>query len=108
MTLYPPSLPPSLPPSPPLLPQFYQGATCEEAGQQGSMMAWYQLAIKKLLSLGRIPKSIGGESTNLREAVKNFLDHIQEKLAAAKRQNDQVYHEKIPDPDTLESFSGTM
>ncbi len=41
-----------------------------------------------------------------REAVKNFADHVQLKLAVAKKQNDQVYHERVPDADTLESFSG--
>lgn len=70
------------------------------------MMAWHQLALKKLTSLGRIPKNLG-ETGVVREAVKNFAEHVQSKLAVARRQNDQVYHDRVPDVETLEAFSGT-
>ena len=68
-------------------------------------MAWYQLATKKLSSIGRVPKNLGDTGT-VRDAVKNFVEHIQSRLTVAKKQNDQVYHERIPEPETLESFSG--
>ena len=69
------------------------------------MIAWHQQAHKKLSSIGRIPKNLV-ESALLKEAVKNFSDHIQAKVGVAKKQNDQVYHERVPDVETLESVSG--
>ena len=70
------------------------------------MIAWYQQASKKLSSLGRIPKNLVDSGGLVREAVKNFSEHIQMKVTVAKKQNDQVYHERVPDMETLESFSG--
>ena len=71
------------------------------------MMAWHQLALKKLTAIGRVPKNLG-EGTVLKEAIKNFSEHVQAKLAVSKKQNEQVYHERIPDLETLESFSGQL
>ena len=39
-------------------------------------------------------------------ARQNFSDHVTDKLAIAKRQNEQVYHDSIPQIDTLELISG--
>ena len=39
-------------------------------------------------------------------ARQNFADHMNEKLAIAKRQNEQVYHDTIPQTETLELVSG--
>ena len=76
----------------------------EESDQHGSMMAWYQLTLRKLASIGKIPKILLRE--NVREAVKLFSEHVQAKLAAAKKQNERVYHDRTPDLDTLEPISG--
>lgn len=68
------------------------------------MMAWYSLTLKKLGAIGKIPKTLLGE--NVREVVKNFADYVQARLVALKKQNEQVYHDRIPDTDTLEPISG--
>lgn len=39
-------------------------------------------------------------------ARQNFADHMNEKLTIAKRQNEQVYHDTIPQTETLELVSG--
>jgi len=68
-------------------------------------MAWFSLTLKKLATIGKIPKNLGGDNT-MREAVKHFTEHVQARAAAAKKQNDQVYHERMPDLETLELITG--
>lgn len=63
------------------------------------------MAQQKLSAIGRVPKSLGEIP---RDAVKNFSAHVQEKLQTVKRQNDQVYHDSIPDSDLLEPTQGTI
>ena len=63
------------------------------------------MALKKLNSIGRVPKSVG---EGLREGIKNFIDHIQAKVVAGRKQNDQVYHDRIPDLETLEPYPGEI
>ena len=77
----------------------------EEASDHGTTMAWYSLTLKKLGTIGKVPRNLAGDSS-VREAVKNFTDYIQARLTAAKKQNDQVYHERMPDLETLELISG--
>ncbi len=88
----------SLPPSP----QFFQGCVADEQGQQGQQIAWLQLSLQKLTTIGKIPKSLG----DVKEAARNFFDYVNERLQVVKRQNDQVYHEPIPESDTLEQTTG--
>ena len=83
--------------------QFYQGAHTEEIGRHGEAVAWYQFSLQKLSAVGRVPKSLGEAA---RDAVKNFSGHVQEKLQTVKRQNDQVYHDPIPDIEVLEPIQG--
>ena len=83
--------------------QYYQGANAEENGRYGEAVSWYQLAHQKLSSIGRPPKSLG---ESVRDAVKNFNHHVQEKLQVTKKQNDHVYHEVIPSLEALELVSG--
>lgn len=73
-------------------------------GKHGEQLAWYQLSVQKLNSIGRIPKSVG---EGVREAAKSFYDQVNERFQACKRQNDQVYHETITNPETLELTQGT-
>ncbi len=82
--------------------QFYQGCAAEEQSRQGELIAWLQLSLQKLTAIGKIPKSLG----DLREAAKKFFDHVNDRLQVVKRQNDQVYHAPIPEPDTLEQTTG--
>lgn len=86
-----------------LLFQFYQGAHSEEVGKHGEAIAWYQFSLQKLHAIGRVPKSLGEAA---RDAVKNFNSHVQDKLQTVKRQNDQVYHDSIPDVELLEPTQG--
>ena len=83
-------------------PQFYQGCSAEEQGRQGELIAWLQLSLQKLTAIGKIPKSLG----DVREIAKKFFDHVNEKLMVVRRQNDQVYHETVPEADMLEQVSG--
>ncbi len=62
------------------------------------------LSLQKLTAIGKIPKSLG----DVREAAKNFFDHVNDRLQVVKRQNDQVYHAPIPEPDTLEQATGKL
>ena len=39
-------------------------------------------------------------------ARQNFADHVAEKLASAKRLNEEVYHDFIPQVETLELLAG--
>ena len=83
--------------------QFYQGAHSEEIGKNGEAIAWYQVSHQKLTSIGKVPRSLGEAA---RDAVKNFTSHVHEKLQTVKRQNDQVYHDTIPDVELLEPTQG--
>ncbi len=82
--------------------QFYQGCVAEEQGKHGQLIAWLQLSLQKLTAIGKIPKSLG----EVREAAKKFFDHASDRLQVVRRQNDQVYHEPIPEPDALEQATG--
>ena len=44
----------------------------------------------------------------MKMARQNFAEHVTDKLAVAKRQNDQVYHDTVPPVETLELMSGQM
>lgn len=68
-------------------------------------MAWLALTVKKLGTIGKIPRNLAGDNS-VREAVKNFTEHVQAKSAAAKKQNDQVYHAHVPELETLEPIAG--
>ena len=61
------------------------------------------LATQRLTAVGKVPKSLGEP---VKEALRNLSTHLQEKLGAARRQNDQVYHEPVPELDTLETVQG--
>ena len=39
-------------------------------------------------------------------ARQNLSDHVTDKLAVARRQNEQVYHDTVPPVDSLELLSG--
>ena len=67
-------------------------------------MAWYQLTLKKLGAMGKIPKTLLGE--NVREIVKSFSEYVQARLGEARKQNERVYHDRTPDLETLEPISG--
>ena len=44
----------------------------------------------------------------MKMARQNFADHVTDKLAVARRQNEQVYHDSVPPVDTLELTSGLV
>ena len=68
-------------------------------------MAWLALTLKKLGTIGKIPRNLAGDNS-VREAVKNFTEYVQAKSVAAKKQNDQVYHVHVPELETLEPIAG--
>jgi tyrosine-protein phosphatase non-receptor type 23 len=83
---------------------FYQGAHAEEMGKYGELIALTQLTVQRLNAItGKPPKGMGDL---IKMARQNFAEHATEKLAVAKRQNEQVYHDSVPQIETLELMAG--
>ena len=93
LTLSP--IPPSLPPLPSFVPFSLSLLSPSLSSPPSSLqIALTQLTLQKLGSItGKPPKEV---EEVLRIAKQNFADHVTEKLAVARRQNDQVYHDPIP------------
>ena len=63
-----------------------------------------QLTVQKLNSItGKPPKGMGDA---MKQSRQNFADHITSKLTVAKKQNEQVYHDTVPQVESVELLSG--
>ncbi|KAK8770223.1 hypothetical protein V5799_013317 [Amblyomma americanum] len=83
---------------------LHMGNQAEEAQKMGERQAWYQLAVEHLNEATSIAKGL--EEENLSETLSFAMDVIGGKFKAAKKENEFVYHEKVPPVESLPEVKG--
>ncbi|XP_023224136.1 tyrosine-protein phosphatase non-receptor type 23-like [Centruroides sculpturatus] len=83
---------------------LYMGNQAEEQQKMGDRVAWYQSAFDKLEEAIKISKTM--ERDDLNEALSFTMDVIGNKQNIAKKENDFVYHEKVPAIESLPEVKG--
>ncbi|XP_063417338.1 tyrosine-protein phosphatase non-receptor type 23-like [Mytilus trossulus] len=82
---------------------YYMGRNSEEQEKFGECVAYYTLSYDKLKDAIKMAKS---ESSDIQESLRFTNDVVGGKFQSAKKDNDYVYHEKIPAGDTLPEVKG--
>ncbi|CAN8002770.1 unnamed protein product [Ixodes hexagonus] len=83
---------------------FHMGNQAEESQKMGERQAWYELAVHRLNEAITVAKGI--EDDQLDETLAFAMDVIGGKHQAAKKENDFVYHDKVPALDSLPEVRG--
>uniref|UniRef100_A0A131XBV6 Putative tyrosine protein phosphatase non-receptor type n=1 Tax=Hyalomma excavatum TaxID=257692 RepID=A0A131XBV6_9ACAR len=83
---------------------LHMGNQAEEAQKMGERQAWYQLAVQHLNEATSIAKGL--EEENLGETLSFAMDVIGGKFKAAKKENEFVYHERVPPVESLPEVKG--
>lgn len=86
---------------------LYQGQQSEEQQKMGERVAFYQAALEHHEEARKHATSM---STSLaapfKEALAFTLDVVEGKRKAAKNENEFIYHEEVPDRQTLQEVKG--
>lgn len=83
---------------------LFMGNCTEEQHKMGERVAWYQSAEEKLSNALKLGKQL--DRMEINEALTFVSDVISVKLNNAKKENDFVYHEKVPTSDKLSEVKG--
>ncbi|BES89352.1 BRO1 [Nesidiocoris tenuis] len=84
---------------------LYQGMQSEEQQKMGERVAYYQGALDKLNEAIKLSKGIE-KSEAVMESLVFTRDVVEGKRKAAKNENEFIYHEEIPDLDSLPHVKG--
>lgn len=86
---------------------LYAGFGSEEAQRMGERVTYFQAASDKLVACAKV---LGSSSSSAlashRECLAFTSDVINGKLENAKKENEFVYHEKVPELDSLPDLKG--
>ncbi|KAL3855251.1 hypothetical protein ACJMK2_014467 [Sinanodonta woodiana] len=82
---------------------YYMGRDAEDQQKWGLCLAYFTLAKEKLEECMKMAKS---ESSEFHETLRFTNDVVVGKYEAAKKDNDFVYHDKIPALDSLPEVKG--
>lgn len=85
---------------------LYQGLAAEEQRKMGERVAFYNAALASLNEAQLIYSNIPGEKTTIEEALTFTNDVIEGKRKAAKNENEYIYHEEVPEKETLPTVKG--
>ena len=88
---------------------FYHGLACEENQKMGDAVSYFEQASKDLIEAGKICKhftSAYKEANNIENCLAFSSDIIDGKFESAKKENEYIYHEKIPEFDSLPKHNG--
>lgn len=83
---------------------LFMGNLAEEQQKMGERVAWFESADVKLNEAIKLAK--GMDRQEVSEALTFVSDVINVKLGNAKKENDFVYHEKVPTVDKLTEVKG--
>ncbi|PSN50877.1 hypothetical protein C0J52_12740 [Blattella germanica] len=84
---------------------LYQGQQAEEQQKMGERVAYYQAASEKLEEAMKLSKGMDNIQA-VNEALTFTMDVVEGKKKAAKNENEFIYHEEIPDKDSLPDVKG--
>ncbi|ESN98810.1 hypothetical protein HELRODRAFT_67421 [Helobdella robusta] len=82
---------------------YYAGLQAEEASQWGQRLAYLKVSTDKLQELMKNNKL---EDQAVDESLKFMVDVIGGKYNIAKKDNDFIYHDKVPDEENLSEIKG--
>ncbi|KAK2887378.1 hypothetical protein QQF64_013494 [Cirrhinus molitorella] len=82
---------------------LHMGKQSEEQQKHGEAVAYFQSSLDKLNEAIKQSKS---QPESVQDALKFTMDVIGGKYNSAKKDNDFIYHESIPGPDTLAAVKG--
>lgn len=85
---------------------LYQGLAAEEQRKMGERVAFYNAALASLNEAQLIYSNIPGEKATIEEALTFTNDVIEGKRKAAKNENEYIYHEEVPEKETLPTVKG--
>lgn len=88
---------------------LYQGQQSEEQQKMGERVAYYQAAFDKLNEAIKVAKGLNypeGSKIAIEEALTFTMDVVEGKRKAAKNENEFIYHEEVPDKDSLPDIKG--
>ena len=88
---------------------LYAGLNSEESQKMGERITHFQAAMDKLMECAKLTKYAGSNNKDSgiwKEALTFSNDVIQGKLENAKKENEFIYHEKVPDQETLIELKG--
>lgn len=94
---------------------LYQGLAAEEQRKMGERVAFYNVALASLNEAQLIYANAKGqigitgaadEKTIVEEALTFTNDVIEGKRKAAKNENEFIYHEEVPEKETLPTVKG--
>ncbi|KAK4036584.1 hypothetical protein OUZ56_028630 [Daphnia magna] len=85
---------------------LYMGIHSEEMQKMGERLAYFQAAIDKLTEATKKAKKLENKSESVNDAISFVHDVVGGKLKAAEKENEFVYHEKVPDRASLPDIKG--
>jgi len=87
---------------------LYMGIHCEELQKMGDRLAYFQCAIDKLNEVTKLAKKMNDTKMDgdINDAVSFTHDVVGGKLEAAEKENEFIYHEKVPDKSSLADIKG--
>ncbi|KAL0274013.1 UNVERIFIED_CONTAM: hypothetical protein PYX00_006557 [Menopon gallinae] len=85
--------------------RLFQGQQAEEQQKMGERVAYYQAAFDKLEEARKLAKDVDNIEV-VNEALSFVHDVVEGKRNPAKRENEFIYHEEIPDINVLPEVQG--
>ncbi|XP_021352040.1 tyrosine-protein phosphatase non-receptor type 23-like [Mizuhopecten yessoensis] len=82
---------------------YYMGRQAEEQQKAGENLAYYTASREKLNECIKLAKN---EGQDIQESLRFTNDVVTAKFTQSKKDNDFVYHEKVPAMDTLAEVKG--
>ncbi|XP_014669831.1 PREDICTED: tyrosine-protein phosphatase non-receptor type 23-like, partial [Priapulus caudatus] len=83
---------------------LYMGNQSEEQQKWGEGVAYFQASVDKLNEAIKLSSS--GDGALVQEALRFTMDVVGGKFNSAKKDNDFIYHEKVPEFEMLEEVKG--
>ena len=85
---------------------LHSGMVSEETQRMGERVAWYQSASDSLVLASKLGGKLEGTLKDVGDALQYSGDVIHAKLDNAKKENEFIYHEKVPERDSLQPVKG--
>ncbi|UXI19587.1 histone H4 transcription factor-like [Sarcoptes scabiei] len=85
---------------------LYLGNSSEEEKKMGERIAWFELADSKIQQAAQLSMHLDDITPSISDALTFVSDVITAKLTNAKKENDFIYHEKVPSAAQLPEIQG--